>query len=569
MSINLRKVAVQRFATAWPTLRSAAATTLARGVEYAPIFGARAVRRRNRVVIGPYARNRTLLGTMLWLAAVPAGIALCLIYGMFFGLTAPYYIVPAVVPIAIMIGIIIWALPDQRTAPTLPIEFLFAAYFVGKIVWPNYLAISLPGLPWISFLRITALPMAVFFLVSLSISKKFRQYTYESVASIKPIWICAIGFSIVQLFTTVASKAPLSSGQAAFDQMINFTMMFFISCILFRKTGMPVRYMMLLCVLSTFVVTITFIENQKQYIIWAAHIPDILHPPSPNLDNVTLKPSFRIWTNVYRAKATFLTPLALAEFISLTTPFLLYFGLYHRIFIIRLLCFAMVPMIFIAVRMTDARLGIVGVFVSVLMYGLIWSYLRWRAYPRDLFAAATVYAYPVIFFTAIAGILASTRLSTMVFGGNAQASSTEARATQLGMAYDGFLRQPWGYGAGQSGNEMGFAKDAFVTIDNFFISVQLDYGLFGIIFWYGMFIIGIAVALFHCLSDRYASRLEARLLAPLAVSLTGFLIIKWVHGQDENHAFFFMMLGMVSALVYRLRHHEVADPMTDARTQAT
>jgi hypothetical protein len=568
MSINLRTVAVQSLATAWPTLRSAVATALAWGSEYAPVFGARAVRRRNRVVIGPYARNRTLFGTLILLAAVPVGFLFCLFYGFFFGLTAPYYIVPAVVPIAIMIGIIIWALPDQRTAPTLPIEFLFAIYFATKIIWPTYLAISLPGLPWISLLRIIALPMAGFLLVSLSVSRKFRQYAYESVTSIKPIWICALGFSIVQLFTTFISKEPLASGQDAFDQMINFTMIFFIGCIVFRKYGIPERYMMLLCALSTIIIAITIIENQKQYIIWASHIPDFLRPSSPNLIN-TLTPSFRQYTNIYRAKATFLTPLALAEFISLVTPFLLYFGLNHRKLMIRILCIFMVPMTFFAVRMTDARLGVVGVFVSVLMYGLIWSYLRWRSHPRDLFAAATVYAYPVIFFTAVAGILTSTRLSTMVFGGGAQAGSTEARMTQLGMATKSFWRQPWGYGAGQSGGEMGFAKDAFITIDNFFISVQLDYGLFGIIFWYGMFIIGIAVALFHCLSDQYASRPEARLLAPLAVSLTGFLIVKWVHGQDENHAFFFMMLGMVSALVYRLRHNEVAAPMTDARTQAT
>jgi hypothetical protein len=568
MSINLRTVAVQSFATAWPTLRSAVATALAWGVEYTPVFGARAVRRRNRVVIAPYARNRTLIGTLILLAAMPVGLLFCLVYGFLFGLTAPYYIVPAVVPIAIMIGIIIWALPDQRTAPTLPIEFLFATYFVGNIVWPTYLAISLPGLPWISLLRIIALPMAGFFLVSLSVSKKFRQYAYESVTSIKPIWICAVGFSIVQIFTTFASKSPLSSGQAAFDQMINFTMIFFIGCIIFRKHGMPERYFMLLCALSIFTIVLTIIENQKQYVIWARHIPNFLLPSSPNLQN-TLNATFRQYINVYRAKATFFTPLALAEFISLVTPFLLYFVLYHRNLLTRVMFIAMVPMTFAAVRMTDARLGVVGVFVSVLMYGLIWSYLRWRAYPRDLFAAATVYAYPVIFFTAVAGILTSTRLSTMVFGGGAQASSTDARMTQLGMASKSFWRQPWGYGAGQSGGEMGFAKDAFITIDNFFISVQLDYGFFGIVFWYGMFIIGIAVALFHCLSDRYASRHEARLLAPLAVSLTGFLIIKWVHGQDENHAFFFMMLGMVSALVYRLRHNEVAAPMTNAQTQAT
>jgi len=568
MSINLRTVAVQSFATAWPTLRSAAATALAQGVEYAPVFGARAVRRRNRVVIGPYARNRTLLGTLILLAAVPVGLLFCLFYGFFFGLTAPYYIVPAVVPIAIMIGIIIWALPDQRTAPTLPIEFLFAIYFVGKIVWPTYLAISLPGLPWISLLRIIALPMAGFFLVSLSVSRKFRQYAYESVTSIKPIWICAVGFSIVQVFTTFVSPNPLASAQAVFDQMVNFTMMLLLGSIIFRKENVAERFAIILCALSLFIIMLTLVENNKKYIIWAAHIPNILHPPSPTLEN-TLKPSFRMYTNVYRAKATFLTPLALAEFISLITPFFLYFGLSHRRFLVRFFCIAMVPMTFIAVRMTDARLGVVGVFVSVLMYGLIWSFSRWRARPRDLLAAATVYAYPAVFLAAIGAILASTRLSTMVFGGGAQAGSTEARATQLGMAAAGFWRQPWGHGAGRSGQEMGFAKDAFITIDNFFISVQLDYGLLGIIFWYGMFIIGIAVALFHCLSDRYASRHEARLLAPLAVSLTGFLIIKWVHGQDENHSFFFMMLGMVSALVYRLRHNEVAAPMTDARAQAT
>ena len=113
---------------------------------------------------------------------------------------------------------------------------------------------------------------------------------------------------------------------------------------------------------------------------------------------------------------------------------------------------------------------------------------------------------------------------------------------------------------------MGFAKDAFITIDNFFISVQLDYGLFGIIFWYGMFVVGIAAALFHSLLDRYADRPEARLLAPLAVSLTGFLIVKWVHGQDENHSIYFLMLGMISGLVYRLRHNAPSVPDSGTAT---
>jgi hypothetical protein len=569
MSINLRTVAVQSFATAWPTLRSAVATALAWGVEYAPVFGARAVRTRNRVVIGPYARNRTLFGTLIVLAAVPVGLLFCLFYGFFFGLTAPYLIVPFVVPIAFLTAIIIWALPDQRTAPTLAIELLFPAFFVSKIVWPTYLAISLPGLPWISLLRIIGLPLAGIFLVSLSVSKPFRKYFLDSIQSIQLLYICVIGFLIVQILTIFVSNSPLASGQVVFDQTINFTMMFLIGCVIFRKEQIVEKYIALLCALSFFVILLTIIENSKEYVIWSAHIPDILHPPSPNLEN-TLRPSYRMYTNVYRAKATFLTPLALAEFISLVTPFFLYFGLSSdKKFPLRSICIVMVPLTFIAVRMTDARLGVVGVFVSVLMYGMLWSFSRWRTRPHDLFAAATVYAYPVLFLGAVGAIFASTRLNNMVFGGGAHAGSTEARATQLGMAAEAFWRQPWGYGAAQSGLKMGFAKDDFITIDNFFIGVQLDYGLFGIIFWYGMFLVGIGAALYHCLLDKYAHTLEARLLAPLAVSLTGFLIIKWVHGQDENHAFFFMMLGMVSALVYRLRHNEVAAPMTDARTQAT
>lgn len=566
MSEDFRTSASRVFTAAWPTVNSAVAASFAWVGEHAPLFGRRAVSRRNRVVVGPYARTPTLATALLWTAAIPAGLLLCIVYGFFFGVTAPYMIVPCLVPIALMAGLIIWGLPDARSAPTLQIEFLTAAYFVCKIVWPNYLAISLPGLPWISILRIIGLPLAIFLLISISTSKPFRRYAYESVSSIKLLLIFLIGFSIVQVLTIPVSDTPLASAQIVFDQFVNFTMIFVLGSIICRKEGMAERYMALLCSLSVFCVVLTAIEFKRQHILWADHIPDILHPRAPSVEN-TLRPSFRMYINVYRAKGTFATGLALAEFISLTTPFFIYFALSNRRMVLRIFCIAMVPMTFLAVRMTDARLGVVGVFGTVLVYGLIWSIARWRARPRDLFAAAIVYAYPAVFIAAVGAILTSTRLSTMVFGGGAQASSTEARATQLGMAAEAFFRRPWGYGAGQAGPKMGFAKDAFVTIDNFFISVQLDYGLLGIVFWYGMFLCGIIVAIFHCLSDRYAGKPEARLLVPLAASLLVFLIIKWVHGQDENHSIYFLMLGMISALVYRLRHNPGPADMQGSKTK--
>jgi hypothetical protein len=569
--MQFRTATARRLTSFWtvvaPHLEFAAAWI----AERSPIIGRVAVQRRRRIVLAPYRRTHTLTGTLFGLLAIPIVVLGCLLYGFFFGLTAPYLLVPFAVPIVLLAAVIIWALPEQRTAPTLPIEFLFPAYLVILVLWPRYVALQLPGMPWITLLRIVGLPMAGFLLISLSVSKAFRASVSESVTAVKPMWIFLCGFVFIQLLTTIASPKPMAAAQLTFDDQIYWTAVFVISATIFRKDGQIERYLGLLCVLSVFIVLLTAIEWRRQYVLWATHIPAILRIPDPSVQN-TLTPSFRPGTHLYRAKATFSTGLALAEYISLLTPFFLHFGFSKRNTLVRLGCFAMVPLTFVAVRMTDARLGVVGVFSSVLLYGLIWSIVRWRSHPRDLFAAATVYAYPVVFLAGIAAIFSSTRLNQMVLGGGAQAGSTAARKTQLGMATAHLWTHPWGFGSGQSGNAMGFAKGDFITIDNYFIVVSLDYGLLGVLFWYGTFVIAIFVAVRYCISAEYGRRPEAKLLAPLAVSLTAFLIIKWVHGQADNHSVYFMMLGMISALVYRLKHQPdpavLAEPAAPGRIQA-
>ena len=101
---------------------------------------------------------------------------------------------------------------------------------------------------------------------------------------------------------------------------------------------------------------------------------------------------------------------------------------------------------------------------------------------------------------------------------------------------------------------MGYSEGQFVTVDNYFITLGLDYGVLGIIIWYSIFIIAIFYALMYSVSAKYSSRKEGRLLAPLAVTLIAFLVIKWVHGQDENHPIYFLILGMISAVIFRLRN---------------
>jgi hypothetical protein len=521
--------------------------------ENAPVVGRHAARQRASIVLEPYKRSHSLKRTIAKVVGLPALALTCLIYGFLFGLTAPTLIVAFAVPIVVLAALVIWALPDQNTAPTLPMEFLYPAFIVALVAWPNYVAISLPGLPWITMLRIIGLPMAGVLLICLSVSPEFRQKTSEAMSSIKLLMVFMWGFVALQIATLLVSKAPAASAQLVFNQQIYWTAIFVIGCAIFRDVRQVERYFALLCMLSIPIIALSIIEQSEQHVLWMNHIPKILLPPDPTIRNI-LTPNFRAGTYVYRVRTTFSTPLAEAEYLCLLTPILLHFIFTSRRTIVRIASIILIPLLFISIRLTDSRLGVVGMLVSFLLYGVLWSIGRWRAHPKDLLAAATVYAYPAIFIGGIGLVFASHRFHDMVFGGNAQASSTAARDNQLSMAFSAFEKAPWGVGTGQSGNVMGYAPGDFIAIDNYFIGILLEYGALGVVAWYGMFIVAIVEATRHSLSAQYAGRLEARLLAPLAVALCAFLVIKWVHGDAYTHSIDFMMLGMVSALVYNLQH---------------
>ncbi len=533
--------------------------------DLAPIVGRRAMQRNRNIVLAPYHRSYSLKLSILRLLSIPALAVVCSAYGFFFGLTAPAMIVACVVPTLVLISFSIWALPNQKKPPTLPIEILYPAFMVALVIWPNYVAISLPGLPWITMIRIIGLPMVACLLISLSVSPKFRRQTSESINSSPLLWACILAFTFIQLATLLASRSPGPSAQLVFNQQVYWTAVFVIGAAIFRDTKQVERYFYLLCALSIPIIALSIMEWKEQHVLWMNEIPPILRVPDPSIKNI-LTPNFRAGTNIYRVRATFSTPLEQAEFLSLLTPFFLHFGFYAKNSAIRVASLAFIPLIFFAVRLTDSRLGVVGMLVSILLYGVLWSIGRWRAHPKDLLAAATVYAYPALFVAAIGLVFASHSLRSMVLGGGAESSSNDARQTQLAMAFTAFKRAPWGFGAGQSGNEMGYAAGDFVAIDNYFIGLLLEYGALGVVAWYSTFIVAIAEATRHCLSGKYAGRPEARLLAPLAVALAAFVIIKWVHGSTYTHPIDFMLLGMVSALIYNLRNRSVPGGGTSPAT---
>jgi hypothetical protein len=484
---------------------------------------------------------------------LPVGLALlCFIYGFFFALTAPYLILVFAVPVVILGLLSIWALPEAKTAPVGGLEVFFSASLAGLILWPNYLALTLPGLPWITMVRLTAFPMAFFLLICLSISRDFREKIVQSAQGARLMVYLLLVFAANTFISLPLAHSLGDAVQKVITQQLTWTGAFIAGLYLFRLPGRTERYVGLLLLLAAPIAALSFMEFQEQHLLWSAHVPSFLKVADSSAQ-LALTSALRGATGQYRAKATFSTPLGLAEYMSLMTPFAVHWavGRYPRFQ--RLIGLAMLPVIYIVVRMTDARLGILGYLISILAYVLVWSLVRFRRRLNDLIGAIIVYAYPAAFMGVLAASMVVHKIHVLIFGGGAQAGSNAHREEQFRMAAVALMHNPIGYGAGQSGRAMGYGAGDFIAIDSYYIVLSLDYGALGLVLYVGMFAVLIATSVKVLLRRGASYDPETSLLMPLIAFMSAFLFIRGVFGQADIQPMVFTLMGMTVCLIARAR----------------
>jgi O-antigen ligase len=328
--------------------------------------------------------------------------------------------------------------------------------------------------------------------------------------------------------------------------------MFLIGAWVGRKPGRTQRYVILIMLLAIPIAALDIVEGREQKVLWAGHVPSFLKVDDP-VAALILSAAIRGATGLYRVKTTFSTPLGLAEYLALLTPFALHmmFGQYRLL--TRVTGLLLLPLIFYCIRLTDARLGIVGFLVSIMLYVLFWGLLRLFRNRTDLFAAAVVYAYPTFFTAAAGAVLFVHRINVLVFGGGAQAASNEARKNQLHMGIPKILENPIGHGPGGSGAAMGYAAGDFITIDNYYLTLGLDYGVIGLAMFLAMFLTVITAGVRATVRSAQIRDREITLLIPLSVAMSAFLVIKLVFSQPDNHPLIYAMLGLLVGLIYRVQ----------------
>lgn len=487
-------------------------------------------------------RHRRLCFAVLMLA--------CFVYGGAFALLGRFLPTVFAIPFAVLAGIAIWLLPDTGAGPRRLLRGLFFAYVVALLCWPDYLAVSLPGLPWITAIRLTGLPLALVLLITVSTSAGFRRDMTERLNAVPLMWKLVVAFAAVAALLVLLSPNPGSSLNKFLVAQMTWTAVFFAAVYVFSQPGSAVTFARILWFVVLYLIVIGFLEARASRVPWAGHIPSFLAIEDESVLRV-LAGTARATTGVYRVQTRFTTSLGLAEYLAMAVPFVLHLAVAAGDRRVRLAAAATMPLAFWLVLKTDSRLALLGFLLTILLYLFIWAWRQWHTRDQSLIAAAVIFLYPVGFAVCVAATFLVGRLRVAVWGGGAQQSSTDARADMYLTGIPLVLKRPWGYGMGEGAATLGYFNGAGVlTIDTYYLAVALEYGLIGFAVYYGLFLKGIATAAF---TARRAGDPEVLLLIPAAVALINFFISKAVFSNQENHSLAFMLLGLVVALAWRQR----------------
>ncbi len=509
--------------------------------------------RKSAGILKPYAqpKRRWYRPSRSWVL-VPLLLLFCLIYGFAFALLAPFILVPFAVPIVFLLLLIIWAMPDAA-APVATLNFFFFAFFIGLLVWPNYLSISLPGLPWISIIRLTVFPMTLVLLYCVSVSRDFREKMGSVLNTTPVLWKALALFICIQTISIGFSSSPLQSVNKYIVDQTEWTAIFFSCCFLFLTPGRATKWVFCLWGIALFVGVIGIWEKRLGYIPWRNHIPSIFVIDDPAVQ-IFLAGTQRSYTGIHRVQSVFTTSLGLSEYMAYTLPFVVHFLRREFGWKLRAAAALTIPFIGYVIFLTGSRLGVVGGLVTLMAYIFIWAWRQRREDKKNPFWTGIVACYPLIFAVAVASTFFVGRIRARVWGTGSAQFSTQSRTEQYHLGIPKILSHPWGYGIAQAGRALGFVDaSGFGTIDTYYLWIVLEYGVIGFLVYYGMMLFAVYTAGKSALSPQ-PLKSENALLIPIAVTLLNFIVIKSVFSQEDNHPIIFMLLGMLAALTWRMRN---------------
>jgi hypothetical protein len=500
-------------------------------------------------VLPNYRTPRTRLETVLKKGSF---YLFCIFIGLFYGLA--FTVLPPQIaiylggPVLLLALLIIWVLPDVGRGPVGLLSKLFFTYLVVLILWPNYLALQLPGLPWISFRRLVMFPMALILLICLSVSQRFRAELAASLNAVKPLAYMMAAFTLIQIVTIPISAYPFYSINVTVNYLFGTTAMFFVAAWVLAQPARTERFVNFLIFTALALCIMALFEFRNQGVLWANYIPSFLQVQD---EAVMRTLAGKLRDGRYRVTTTFSVSLSMAEYLALVTPFVIH-RLMSSLRLERIVLWGGFDLLLLlAINLTQSRLGILGWILAHVFYGCIWAFRRWGRTKADIIGPAVSLMYTAGAAVFIFGMFTIPAIRNRTIGGGSSGFSDQGRRDQFEMMWPKLFRNPFGYGSGRSGEVLGYrTPGGQLTVDSYVITMFLEYGVIGCALFFGMFLYATA----KMMQIAWNSREEASAIAlPLACALLVAVQVRLVLSQTDNVPLLYMLLGMAAAVAWDAR----------------
>ena len=455
--------------------------------------------------------------------------------------------------------VLLWVMPDLPLVSRGFIRKAFFGMMIADLIIPFYYMVQFSGLPWISARRVATFALIVPFVVAVAASSDVRRQIAERLRSSLLIVICATGFLAMAALSILTSMSPSQSVSQFVEAILSWYVPFFAMIYIVRNTDDVIWILKIVCLCAIFNTgagVIEFFLRHRFFIeIFPKSMLATMIENNPTLAGLLPNPGdFR--NGLFRASSTFVTALSFGEFEIIVIPIGLFFLLHREKLFERVLGGMVAVGGIVGIFASGSRGGFAGVMVSVAVFAAFYSIRKAASTKASLTPAISAVVGIIGAGCVVGALMASHSLHDMVLGGAGQASSTQSRYDQWYAGIPYIQSNPiTGHGFGMGGSIFGD-----FTIDSYPLSLILETGVPGLLFFVGLLVLPVWYGLRNYLSDMSES---GALAGALACSFTGFIMNRLVLSQKENHMLIFSLLAIVIVLNHEYARKRVPQKSKD------
>ncbi len=453
-------------------------------------------------------------------------IILAFIFGYVIAIFPGGFIAKIVVPFVLVLVLVPFALlvTPSKNVSNRRLLGLIAVWLLFHACTPTYLTVKIASLPDLSPYRLTGWLIVATVCYYWMSSQYFRRLVYQRLSEFNSffgllfalvgwIFICSIFGDIPFFSLSIAVKA----------WGIGLCLLILLAAAIQTKEDIDrILFIAVLC--SLFSITIGLIEWGRMDNIFRAFFPT--DPERMVGLEWILEDKSR--DGVYRVASVFSHPLVFGEYLAMILPFCIYFVTDGKRSAIRYCALLVLCLIPLGIFITHTRSSMVAAVVGIIAFFVARSIaLSQKNSSRAIAIIAIVVGGCILTIVLF-------WLTQDMFQGRtaAERGSSAARITMLSRGLTAIEESPiLGYGAGTAASKIGYlSASRSLTIDNYYLSIAIENGVPGLIFYLGALFIALR-QLFRTNNPQNAG-LTAALFASLVVYALIRSILSLTHNQD-------------------------------------